>query len=146
MVCLPRMALASVVMSADSATLKLDNQKNGWKGACVHQEANGELFNCPIRALTRRVLHLHKNNADGKTFLSAFFSEGACYDVCGKDVSKALKMAAAILQYPITQGIFHSNALIHTHFGAGAQMHLPFLDIRIHKSKRWGGGREPSHH
>jgi hypothetical protein len=29
-------------LSADSATLKLDNQKNGWKGVCVHQEKNGE--------------------------------------------------------------------------------------------------------
>jgi hypothetical protein len=29
LVCLPRTAPASVVMAADSATLKLDNQKNG---------------------------------------------------------------------------------------------------------------------
>jgi hypothetical protein len=77
LVCLPRMAPASVVMSADSATLKLNNQNNGWKGVCVHQEANGEPFNCPIRALARRVLHLRENNSNSKTFLSAFFSEGA---------------------------------------------------------------------
>jgi hypothetical protein len=76
LVCLPKMAPASVVMLADSATLKLDNKKNGWKGMCVHQEANGELFNCPVRALVCRVLHLHKNNAKGNTFLSAFFQRG----------------------------------------------------------------------
>jgi hypothetical protein len=105
LVCLPRMALASVVMSTDSATLKLDNQKNGWKGMCVHKEANGESFNCPVRALARWVLHLHKNNAEKKTFLSAFFSDGARYDVCSEDISRALKMAAIILQYPITWGI-----------------------------------------
>jgi hypothetical protein len=41
LVYLPKMAPTSVVMSADSAMLKLNNQKNGWKGICVHQEANG---------------------------------------------------------------------------------------------------------
>ena len=43
--CLPRNAPHSLIMTAESATLKLDNQKNGWKGVCVHQEANGEAFN-----------------------------------------------------------------------------------------------------
>jgi hypothetical protein len=142
-VCLPRMAPASVVISADSATLKLDNNKNGWKGMCVHQEANGESFNSPVHALACWVLHLCKNNANRKTFLSAFFSEGACYDECNKDVSKALKMAATILQYPITQGIPIECIDTHSLRSGNAQMHLPFLDIRIDKSKRWVGGRAP---
>jgi hypothetical protein len=51
--CLPKNAPAELILSADSATLNLDNQKNGWKGICVHQEANGELFNCPVKALAR---------------------------------------------------------------------------------------------
>ncbi len=51
LVCLPQNASASLINTANSATLKLDNQKNGWKGVCVHQEANGEEFNCPVRAL-----------------------------------------------------------------------------------------------
>ncbi len=55
-VCLPQYAPASLINTANSATLKLDNQKNGWKGVCVHQEANGEELTCPVRALARRVL------------------------------------------------------------------------------------------
>jgi hypothetical protein len=51
LVCLPNNAPPSMIMTADSATLKLDNQKNGWKGVCIHQEACGESFNCPVRAL-----------------------------------------------------------------------------------------------
>jgi hypothetical protein len=51
LVCLPSDAPAALVLTADSATLKLDDQKNGLKGVCVHQEANGELFNCPVRAI-----------------------------------------------------------------------------------------------
>ena len=49
--CLPCTAPYSLIMTAESTTLKLDNQKNGWKGVCVHHEANGEVFNCPVKAL-----------------------------------------------------------------------------------------------
>ena len=100
--CLPNNAPPSLLLTADSATLKLDNQKNGWKGVCVHQEANGEVFKCPVRALARRVIHLRGHHATSKVFLSTFFQNGARYDVCGEDISKGLKMAAAILQYPVT--------------------------------------------
>ena len=41
LVCLPNTAPPVLVMRTDSATLKLDNQKNGSKDVCVHQEANG---------------------------------------------------------------------------------------------------------
>ncbi len=53
LVCLPCNLPASLINTTDSAMLKLDNQKNGWKGVCVHQEANGEEFNCSLRALAR---------------------------------------------------------------------------------------------
>jgi hypothetical protein len=33
--CLPRNAPDNLIAIADGATLKLDNQKNGWKGVCV---------------------------------------------------------------------------------------------------------------
>ena len=45
--CLPRDAPAHLISSADGATLKLDNQKNGWKGVCVYHESNGEAWHCP---------------------------------------------------------------------------------------------------
>ena len=49
---LPRRASDEKIMAVlVSATLKLDNQKNGWKGVCVHQEANGEDYNCPVHVL-----------------------------------------------------------------------------------------------
>jgi hypothetical protein len=97
--CLPRNAPDSLIMTAESATLKLDNQKNGWKGVCVHQEANGEAFNCPVKALARQVIHIHDNKGDRKTLLSAFYLDGALYDVTGEDISKGLKMAAMLLHY-----------------------------------------------
>jgi hypothetical protein len=36
----------ALILSGDSATIKLDNQKNGWKVIFIHQEANGEESLC----------------------------------------------------------------------------------------------------
>jgi hypothetical protein len=33
------------------AALKLDNQKNGWKGVSIYQERNGDPTFCPIKAI-----------------------------------------------------------------------------------------------
>ena len=50
---LPRNALDEEILSADGATLKLDNQKNGWKGVCVYQEHNVDEKFRPVMALGR---------------------------------------------------------------------------------------------
>jgi hypothetical protein len=49
--CLPRDATVDLIAEADGTTNKLDNQKNGWKGVSVYQEANGDPLDCPVRAL-----------------------------------------------------------------------------------------------
>ncbi len=51
--CLSRDASADLIAETDGATMKLDKQKNDWKGVCVYQEANGGPINCPVRALGR---------------------------------------------------------------------------------------------
>jgi hypothetical protein len=139
--CLPRNAPVSLIMTAESATLKLDNQKNGWKGVCVHQEANGEAFNCPVKALARRVSHIRDNGGDQKALLSAFFCEGTRYDVTGDDISKGLKMAATLLNYPSTRGIPIER--IDTHSlrsgGANALALSGYSDTQIQKMGRWKG-------
>jgi hypothetical protein len=56
--CLPRDALDDLIAVAEGATMKLDNQKNRWKGVCVYQETNGDLLLCPVRALGQQYLHL----------------------------------------------------------------------------------------
>jgi hypothetical protein len=103
--CFPKTAPYNFVLSANSATLKLDNQKNGWKGVCVHQETNGESVHCPIRALGRQVVHLCQHGAPSSSFLLMFFHRGKRGDVLGEDISKARKMAATLLEYPETWGI-----------------------------------------
>ena len=63
-------------MAADSATVKLDNQKNGWKGVCVHQEATGDDYMCHVRALGRWYCYIRQESRSLKTYLSAYWVDG----------------------------------------------------------------------
>jgi hypothetical protein len=105
----------------------------------VHQEANGEEFNCPVRALSRRVLHLQANGAVNTTLLSAVYQNNIRSDVTGEDISKGLKMAATLLQYPATWGI--PIAHINTHSlrsgGANALALSGYTDTQTQKIGRW---------
>jgi hypothetical protein len=134
--CLPREASDHLIATADGATLKLDNKKNGWKGVCVYQEANGEGYNCPVRALGRRYVHLQQHGASATTFLSKFWMDGVRLDVTVENISRALKSAAAKLQYPTTKGIPIDR--INTHSlcsgGANALALAGYSDNQIQKN------------
>jgi hypothetical protein len=136
---LSRLASDTDILSADSATLKLDNQKNGWKGVCVHQETNGNLIHCPVRALGRRFAHIRRCTKDDTTFLSAFFAGGTRFDVTDKDIRKSIKAAATILNYPEFKGI--PILRIDTHSlrsgGANALSLSGYSDREIQKMGRW---------
>jgi hypothetical protein len=139
--CLPRNAPYSLIMTAESATLKLNNQKNGWKGVCMHQEANGEAFNCPVKVLARQVNHLHKNCGDNKALLSVFYLDGTRYDVTGEDISKGLKMAATLLHYPEMRGIPIEHISTHSlQSGSANALALSgYSNMQNQKMGRWKG-------
>jgi hypothetical protein len=122
--------------------MKLDNQKNGWKGVCVYQEANGDPLNCPVRALGRRYLHHRKNGATKTTIISAYFKEGRRYDVTSGHVSSALKLAAGALEYPIIKGIPIERVNMHSLRSGGANVLAlaGYSDIQIQK---WEVGTGP---
>ena len=72
----------------------------------MYHESNGEAWHCPVRALARHHIHLRDNRADSKTFLSAYYDDrGQRGDITNEDVSKALKAAATVLEYPTAKGI-----------------------------------------
>jgi hypothetical protein len=119
--CLPRDAPASLIASAEGATLKLDNQKNGWKGVCIFHESNGDTWHCPVRALACQYLHLRDSGTDAKTFLSAYYDDkGQCGDVTNEDVRVTLKAAAATLDYPMAKGIPINRINTHSLQSGGA--------------------------
>jgi hypothetical protein len=39
------------ITAATGAALKLDNQKNGWKGVSIYHKTNGDPFFCLIKAI-----------------------------------------------------------------------------------------------
>ena len=104
--CLPRDAPDHLIAMADGATLKLDNQKNGWKGVCVYHKTNGDEWHCPVQALAHCYLHLRTMGATATTFLSTYFDDDkARRDITNEDVSRALKVAATLLDYLMARGI-----------------------------------------
>ncbi len=119
--------------------MKLDNQKNGWKGVCVYQEANGNPTHCPVRALGRRYLHLRANGASKKTVILAYFHDGKRFDVTSDHISSALKLAARALEYPTIKGIPLEQ--INTHSlrsgGANALALAGYSDTQIQKMGQW---------
>jgi len=64
---LPNNATDEEILGACGATMKLDNQKNGWKGVCVFQETNEEGCNCPGLVLACRVAHIRHHTNNNKT-------------------------------------------------------------------------------
>jgi len=110
---LARNAHDDKIMTADSATLKLDNSKNGWKGVYVNQGTDGEEHNCAVRALGRRYISIRRQSLGVKTFLSAYWAEGKRCDVNDEDMRTNLKWAAVELHYPAKKGI--PEDLVDTH-------------------------------
>jgi len=139
--CLSRDAPGDLIGTADGATMKLDNQKNGWKGVCVYQEANGEAYFCPVRALGRRFLHIRLHGGSAKTLLSTLWVNNTQTDITAEHISRALKSAATELQYPTNKGIPITR--INTHSlrsgGANALALAGYSDTQIQKMGRWRG-------
>eukprot|EP00984_Skeletonema_dohrnii_P028532 scaffold18565_cov71-Skeletonema_dohrnii-CCMP3373.AAC.3 len=112
---------------------------NGWKGVCIHQEANGDCYLCPVRALGRRYTHIRNHTSDKTTFLSAVFTNGGRMDVTSRHISEGLKLAAAALDYPSCKGIPIDR--IDTHSlrcgGANALSLAGYSDRQIQKMGRW---------
>ena len=103
----------------------------------MYHESNGEAWHCPVRALTRRHIHLHDNGADTKTFLLAYYDDkGQRGNITNEDVSKALKAVATVLEYPTAKGIPINH--IDTHSlrsgGANALSLSGYSDTQIQKN------------
>jgi hypothetical protein len=101
----PQNAKLADIMSADGATLKLDNQKNSWKGVCIYQQTTGDLFHCPVGAVGCPFAHLCEHHARGKTFICAYWMDGTEYNVTAENISAAVRQAAATLSNPTYKGI-----------------------------------------
>ncbi len=94
--CLARTAPLADILTADGATLKLDDQKNGHKGVCVYQQTTGDTIHCPVCVLGWHYQHLHENKATGKTFICAYWMDNEAYNVTADNISAGLKRATTL--------------------------------------------------
>jgi hypothetical protein len=136
---LPPSASPAERMRADGATLRLGNQKNGFKNVCIFQEANGCSYFCPARALARRVNYINDHTSDRTTFLSAYWVGEERRDVSDEDIRGEIKLAAKELLYPEQRGIEVRQVDTHSLRGGGANaLHLSgYSDRQIMKMGRW---------
>ena len=138
---LPRDATDEEIMSAEMVPLKLDNQKNGWKGVCINQHWNGEDYLDGTRAVARRYCHIRQHTSDMTTFLSAYWVDGIRHDVTDEDIRASVKMAAAVLNYPELRGIPVERVDTHSlrSGGANALALAGYTETQIQKMGRWKG-------
>ncbi len=102
--CLPCDTPFEHLLMVDGATLKLDNQKKGWKGVCIYQQHNGNPLRCPVHALTRRVIHMWMHNAKDRGYLSTYFVNRKRSDLAAEDIIRHLMIAAVLLHYLTRKG------------------------------------------
>lgn len=140
---LPMLAPDEAILTADVCTMKIENQKNGWRGVCISHWTNGDDIFCPVRAMGHRYVHTRKMGGQGwkKLPISTYFDEnGKKKFVSDNDIRVGLKTAAAVLGYP-ERGIPIER--IDTHSlrigGANALSLAGWSDRHIQKLGRWRG-------
>jgi hypothetical protein len=141
---LPRDASDEEILEAQcTSTLRLDNQKNGWRNVCVNHHHNGDDIFSPVRAIGRRYIHIRKHmKGNWNTPLSAVWDEqGKRMDVTDKIIRRALKLAATALEYPERRGIPIERVDTHSlRIGGANALHLAgYSDREIQKMGRWRG-------
>ena len=133
---LPRRSPLHILLSADAATLKTSNQKNGRMGQTIHQESTGP--NGAVAALARRVHHILENDGDETKLICDVFHHRQWLPINRTSIVVAVKKAATALK-PHQQGI--DPDLIGSHsLRAGGAMALKLnhhSDTTIQKLGRW---------
>ena len=136
---LPPDASDEEITSADYATLRISNQKNGHKGACVHHSAiGGCALECPVRALGRRYVHMRTHDKSGKALICAYWDDVGYGNVSESQISFAVKLAAMAFKHP-DRGIPIDRVDTHSLRAGGAcALKLSGHDeIEIRKMGRW---------
>ena len=98
---LPATASDAGILSADAATLRISNQKNGHAGQCVHTWANKRSpKDCLIRALGRRAVYIREHSRQGGALLCSFWDKVGHDHATNEMIGDAVKYAAGGLNYP----------------------------------------------
>ena len=133
---LPRRSPLSQLLTADSATMKISNQKNGRTGQTIHHESTGTKG--AVAALARRVHHILSNQGTEDNLICDVFTDSYWTSVNSSDMVAIVRTAAKSLKLS-AQGI--DPDLIGAHsLRAGGAMALKihgYPDSTIRKFGRW---------
>jgi len=134
---LPRRSPLHILKEADSATMKITNQKNGRMGQTIHHESTDERG--AVAALAARVHHILSNGGDEDTLICDYMTEdGTWSHVTANDLIVSIRLAAASLRLQDT-GIDPDLIGVHS-LRAGGAMALKlhgYKDTTIKKFGRW---------
>lgn len=135
---LPNSSPLKTLLTADEATLRISNQKNGTRGQLIHHQGF-QAKDCPVRALAHRVAHITQHTKDDRTILSTYFdAKGYKHRVTSDQMNKAVKQAIIGLNLAktgITPDIVGSHSL---RAGGAMAMKLNGIDRdTIRKMGRW---------
>jgi hypothetical protein len=106
----------------------------------VFQETNGqEPYLCPAKAFARRTIHMSENHCSPKDYLLTYYiDKHTCGNVTSEYISKSIKLAKSMLNYPTTKGILIQ--CINTHSlrsgGANALTLAGYSDTQIQNMGR----------
>ena len=133
---LPRASPLSVLLTADAATLKISNQKNGRMGQTIHQESTGPQG--AVACLARRVHHILSNRGSDGQLICDVKVGSQWHPITRQHVVSQIKSAAVKLrlgQHGIDPDLIGSHSL-----RAGGAMALKLQqcsDTLIQKLGRW---------
>ena len=128
----------TTLLTCDSATLKITNQKNGRMGDTIHQQATGR-ETCPIKALALRIHHINENNGDtGDRLLCDYYDNEEWHSLQSSDIIAIIRTTSKVLKLE-EQGIHPDLIGAHSLRAGGAMALRPhgFADTVIMKMGRW---------
>ena len=135
---IPQTAPLIQLLAADSATLHIDNQKNGQRGATILHTACQSPWFCPIKALARRVTSILAYGGVGPETPLSFVQPGI--HVTSRDVATLIKEGATATNL-VAQGYDLKRINTHSLRASGAMaLKLQGVDDSlIMKIGRWTG-------
>eukprot|EP00978_Attheya_sp_CCMP212_P018107 scaffold49174_cov31-Attheya_sp.AAC.1 len=85
------------LLSATHVTLEFTDQKNCVKGENIVAGHAGSDRACTVRAIARRITHLHEAAAPRNYPLCAYSAGGTWYTVTNNQVTRAIRLASIVV-------------------------------------------------
>jgi hypothetical protein len=127
-----------ILLTADSCTLKITNQKNGAMGQTIHHNAIKHKTACPVKAIARRVYHILSNGGNTSQDICDVKHNKQWTHVSANNMRTTIRAAVRKLKLH-TSGITPNLVGVHS-LRAGGAMALKLTgesDTTIMKQGRW---------